>query len=134
MRQNRLGKTGLGSPARFPSRKRHVNPNIHFYHQMNMRTHGVRRPGAAAIDMAYVACGRMEAFWEFHLHSWDIAAGKLLVAEAGGCVTEISGQPHRIDSPSILASNGLLHDQMLEAFEEIFAKKYRAELPPLRHP
>jgi len=118
----------------FPSRKRHVNPNIHFYHQMNMRTHGVRRPGAAAIDLAYVACGRLESFWEFHLHPWDIAAGKLLVAEAGGCVTEISGQPHRMDSPSVLASNGLLHDQMLAAFEEIFAEKYRAELPPLRRP
>jgi myo-inositol-1(or 4)-monophosphatase len=118
----------------FPSRKRHVNPNIHFYHQMNMRTHGVRRPGAAAIDMAYVACGRLEAFWEFHLHPWDIAAGKLLVSEAGGCVTEISGQPHRMDSPSILATNGALHEQMLEAFEEIFAEKYRTELPPLRRP
>jgi myo-inositol-1(or 4)-monophosphatase len=119
----------------FPSRKRHVNPNIHFYHQMNMRTHGVRRPGAAAIDMAYVASGRMEAFWEFHLHAWDIAAGKLLVTEAGGRVTEISGQPHRtMDSPSILATNGLLHDPMLEAFEEIFSEEYRVELPPLRRP
>jgi myo-inositol-1(or 4)-monophosphatase len=118
----------------FPSRKRHVNPNIHFYHQMNMRTHGVRRPGAAAIDLAYVASGRMEAFWEFHLHPWDVAAGKLLVTEAGGCVTEISGQPHRMDSPSVLASNGLLHAQMLAAFEEIFSEKYRTELPTLRRP
>jgi len=118
----------------FPSRKRHVNPNIHFYHQMNMRTHGVRRPGAAAIDLAYVATGRMEAFWEFHLHPWDVAAGKLLVQEAGGCITEISGQPHRMDSPSVLASNRLLHDQMLAAFEEIFAEKYRTELPPLKRP
>ncbi|HWP84530.1 MAG TPA: inositol monophosphatase family protein [Terriglobia bacterium] len=118
----------------FPSRKRHTNPNIHFYHQMNMRTHGVRRPGAAAIDLAYVACGRLEAFWEFHLHAWDVAAGKLLVSEAGGRVTEISGQPHRMDSPSVLASNGVLHQQMLEAFEEIFEEKYRAVLPPLRRP
>ncbi|MBI2819572.1 MAG: inositol monophosphatase [Acidobacteria bacterium] len=118
----------------FPSRKRHTNPNIHFYHQMNMRTHGVRRPGAAAIDMAYVACGRLDAFWEFHLHAWDVAAGKLLVTEGGGCVTEISGRPHRMDSPSILATNGLLHVQTLEAFEEIFAEKYRAELPPLHRP
>jgi myo-inositol-1(or 4)-monophosphatase len=118
----------------FPSRKRHVNPNIHFYHQMNMRTHGVRRPGAAAIDMAYVASGRMEAFWEFHLHPWDIAAGKLLVSEAGGRVTEISGEPHSMESPSVLASNGLVHEKMIEAFEEIFEEKYRAELPPLRRP
>ena len=116
----------------FPSRKRHANPNIHFYHQMNMRTHGVRRPGAAAIDLAYVASGRMDAFWEFHLHPWDVAAGKLLVAEAGGCVTEISGQPHRMDSPSVLATNQLIHSQMHEAFEEIFAGKYQNDLPALR--
>jgi myo-inositol-1(or 4)-monophosphatase len=118
----------------FPSRKRHANPNIHFYHQMNMRTHGVRRPGAAAIDLAYVASGRMDSFWEFHLHPWDVAAGKLLVAEAGGCVTETNGQPHRMDSSSVLASNGLLHQQMIAAFDEIFAEKYRQELPPLRRP
>ena len=101
---------------------------------MNMRTHGVRRPGAAAIDLAYVACGRMDGHWEFHLHPWDVAAGKLLVQEAGGCVTDTAGQPHRMDSSSVLASNGLLHNQLLEAFEEIFAGKYRTELPPLRRP
>jgi myo-inositol-1(or 4)-monophosphatase len=113
----------------FPSRKRHVNPNIHYYHEMNMRTHGVRRPGAAAIDLAYVACGRMDGFWEFHLHPWDVAAGKLLVEEAGGKLSEAGGGPHRLDSPSVLASNGLLHGALLGAFEEIAAGQYRAALP-----
>jgi myo-inositol-1(or 4)-monophosphatase len=118
----------------FPSRKRHKNPNIHFYHQMNMRTHGVRRPGAAAIDLAYVACGRLDCFWEFHLHPWDVAAGKLLVQEAGGCVTDTEGETHRVDGASVLATNQALHSQMLTAFEEIFAGEYRAALPPLRPP
>jgi myo-inositol-1(or 4)-monophosphatase len=116
----------------FPSRKRHENPNIHFYHQMNMRSHGVRRPGAAAVDLAYVACGRLEGFWEFHLHPWDVAAGKLLVMEAGGCVSEVSGQPHRMDSTSVFASNGQIHEQLLGAFEEIFAGEHRVALPPLQ--
>ena len=68
----------------FPSRKRHENPNIHFYHEFTLRSHGVRRAGSAALDLAYVACGRLEAFWEFTLNPWDTAAGFLLVEEAGG--------------------------------------------------
>ena len=118
----------------FPSRKRHKNPNIHLYHQLNMQSHGVRRPGSAALDLAYVAAGRMDGFWEIHLAPWDLAAGKLLVAEAGGCVTDLLGQPHRLDSPSILASNRLLYDQLLAAFQEIFAGKNQADLPPVVKP
>ena len=116
----------------FPSRKRHQNPNIHFYHQMNMRTHGVRRPGAAAMDLAYVACGRLDGFWEFHLHPWDVAAGKLLVEEAGGVVTDTAGGAHQLESTSVLATNQLLHAQMLAAFRDIVEGRYAAELPPLR--
>src|SRR5665213_343141 len=71
----------------FPSRRRHLSVNIHFYHQLAMATHGVRRCGAAAIDLAYVACGRLDGFWEFGLSPWDMAAGKLLVAEAGGVLS-----------------------------------------------
>ena len=79
----------------FPSRKRHLNINIHFYHQLGMLTHGVRRCGSAAIDLAYVACGRLEAFWEFGLNPWDMAAGLLLVEEAGGKYSGMHGEPHR---------------------------------------
>ena len=67
----------------FPSRKRHASPNIHFYQEFTLRSHGVRRAGSAALDLAYVACGRLEAFWEFNLNPWDTAAGILLVEEAG---------------------------------------------------
>ena len=118
----------------FPSRKRHKNPNIHLYHQLNMQTHGVRRPGSAALDLAYVAAGRMDGFWEIHLQPWDVAAGKLLVEESGGCVTDMAGEPHRLDSASVVASNRLLHRPLLEALQEVFAGTYRAELPPLVRP
>ena len=75
----------------FPSHKRHENPNVHFYQEFTLRSHGVRRAGSAALDLAYVACGRLEAFWEFKLNPWDTAAGVLLVEEAGGRVTDFSG-------------------------------------------
>ena len=72
--------TGTG----FPSQKRHASPNIHFYQQITLRSHGVRRAGSAALDLAYVACGRLDGFWEFNLNPWDTSAGVLLVEEAGG--------------------------------------------------
>src|ERR1700728_4853313 len=73
----------------FPSRKRHQNVNVHFYYQLAMLSHGVRRAGAAALDLAYVACGRLDMFWEFSLNPWDVAAGILLVREAGGIATDM---------------------------------------------
>jgi myo-inositol-1(or 4)-monophosphatase len=115
----------------FPSKKRHKNGNIHYYHQLSMRSHGVRRAGSAALDLAYLAAGRLDCFWEFNLHPWDFAAGKLMVEEAGGKVTEMNGRPHYVDSAQTAGSNGLLHAQLLEAFEEIAAGKYRAELPEI---
>jgi len=105
----------------FPSHKRHQNPNIHFYHQITLRSHGVRRVGSAALDLCYVACGRFDAFWEFNLNSWDTAAGVLLVQEAGGKVTNFSDAPFSIDSREVLATNGLLHGEMLKEFQGIFA-------------
>lgn len=72
----------------------------------------IRRPGAAAIDLAYVACGRLDGFWELFLKPWDIAAGKLLIEEAGGRVTGFNGSPIDIYGTEILASNGKIHDEM----------------------
>ncbi len=76
----------------FPSHKRHANPNIHFYHQITLRSHGLRRAGSAALDLAYTACGRIDAYWEFNLNPWDTAAGVLpLVREwRSGTVTRTS--------------------------------------------
>lgn len=115
----------------FPSQKRHKNINVHFYHQISMRSHGVRRAGSAALDLAYVAAGRLDCFWEFSLHPWDVAAGKLIVQEAGGRVTDMKGQPHRLDSPHIAATNGLLHAKLLEVFGEVYAGIHRAQLPEI---
>jgi len=105
----------------FPSHKRHNNPNVHFYHQITLRSHGVRRAGSAALDLCCVACGRFDAFWEFKLNPWDTAAGVLLVEEAGGRVTNFSDAPFAIDSSEVLATNSLVHREILHEFSEIFA-------------
>jgi myo-inositol-1(or 4)-monophosphatase len=116
----------------FPSRKRHHNVNIHFYYQLAMASHGVRRTGSAAIDLAYVACGRLDFFWEFGLKPWDMAAGALLVQEAGGRVTDMKGAPHHVTaSEHILADNGALHDEVIGIFSEIFQGRFRAEMPSI---
>jgi myo-inositol-1(or 4)-monophosphatase len=116
----------------FPSHKRHKNPNIHFYHQITLRTHGVRRAGSAALDLCYVACGRTDGFWEFNLNPWDTAAGVLLVEEAGGRVTDFKGGPFQLNSRETLASNGLIHPALMHEFEEIFAGRGLESLPDPR--
>ena len=113
----------------FPSHKRHKNPNIFFYHQITLKTHGVRRAGSAALDLCDVACGRFDGFWEFNLNPWDTAAGVLMVEEAGGRVTRFDGQPFRIDSKETLASNGLLHDALLREFQAILRGEGLEKLP-----
>jgi myo-inositol-1(or 4)-monophosphatase len=105
----------------FPSRKRHDNPNIHFYQEFTLRSHGVRRAGAAALDLAFTACGRLDGFWEFNLNPWDTSAGALLVTEAGGSITAFDGSPFRLDSKEVLATNGLLREELVTLFKEMFA-------------
>jgi myo-inositol-1(or 4)-monophosphatase len=113
----------------FPSHKRHKNPNIHFYHQITLKTHGVRRAGSAALDLCNVACGRFDGFWEFNLNPWDTAAGVLIVEEAGGRLTNFAGGAFELDSRETLASNGLVHDALVHEFQEIFAGRGLEELP-----
>ncbi|HEX8163519.1 MAG TPA: inositol monophosphatase family protein [Pyrinomonadaceae bacterium] len=83
-----------------------------------MTAQAVRRDGSAALDLAYVACGRFDGFWEEGLRPWDVAAGRLLVEEAGGRVSRYDGSEFRIYEPPILASNGLLHDAMMRVLEK----------------
>lgn len=113
----------------FPSHKRHKNPNIHFYQHLTLRSHGVRRAGSAALDLASVASGRYDGFWEFNLNPWDTASGVLLVQEAGGTVTSFDGSPFRLDSREVLATNGRIHNEALVNFEEVFAGRTLSELP-----
>jgi myo-inositol-1(or 4)-monophosphatase len=115
----------------FPSRVRHHNVNIHFYYQMAMATHGVRRAGSAAIDLAWVACGRLDAFWEFGLKTWDMAAGTLLVTEAGGRCSDMKGGPARLGVEQLLTSNGAIHEETLGLFGEIFRGQFRVPIPAL---
>jgi myo-inositol-1(or 4)-monophosphatase len=113
----------------FPSQKRHKNPNIYFYHQLTLRTHGVRRAGSAALDLCNVASGRFEGFWEFNLNPWDTAAGVLIVEEAGGKVSDFSGGEFQIASRETLATNGLIHQALLHEFQQILAGRGLEELP-----
>ncbi len=116
----------------FPSRKRHASPNIHFYQEFTLRSHGVRRAGSAALDLAYVACGRLDAFWEFNLNPWDTAAGILLVEEAGGRVSDYAGNKYRLASDEILASNGAIHQELIGFFVDMFAGRGLAPIPTPR--
>jgi myo-inositol-1(or 4)-monophosphatase len=116
----------------FPSLKRHQNVNVHFYYQLAMITHGVRRAGSAALDLAYVASGRLDAFWEFGLKPWDMAAGILLIQEAGGKCSDMHGAPMQLRGPHLLATNGAVHDAMLAKFGEIFHGEYQYPIPVIR--
>jgi myo-inositol-1(or 4)-monophosphatase len=103
-----------------------------FWEAFMLRTHGVRRTGSAALDLAWVACGRVDAFWEFGLKPWDVAAGSLLVEEAGGHVSNIDGTKLDISAAQIIASNGRLHRQMVETLAAIRPEAERRHAEMLR--
>jgi myo-inositol-1(or 4)-monophosphatase len=113
----------------FPSQKRHKNPNIHFYHHITLKTHGIRRAGSAAMDLAYTACGRFDGYWEFNLNPWDTAAGVLLVREAGGIVSDTDGAAFDIASKEVVASNGKLHPALLHELQAVMSGEGLEELP-----
>jgi myo-inositol-1(or 4)-monophosphatase len=103
----------------FPAHKRTQNPNMRYYWTFTLRSHGVRRAGSAALDLACVAAGRFDGFWEFGLQAWDCAAGALLVQEAGGHITDFGGRAYRLGAREILATNRLIHPEMLAVANEI---------------
>lgn len=98
-----------GFPYNFKSKENFARHLTEFL----LRSRGLRRDGSAAIDLAYVACGRFDGFWEEGLKPWDVAAGLLLIEEAGGRVTFYDGTRYNIYSPPLCASNGLIHEEML---------------------
>jgi myo-inositol-1(or 4)-monophosphatase len=100
-------------------RNRKASPNLQYYGDFTQRSHGVRRDGSAALDLACVAMGRFDAFWEFNLQKWDTAAGVLLVEEAGGRVSDLEGKPYQLGGPVVLATNGLIHEEMRGVAREI---------------
>ena len=98
----------------FPYDVRERNEFARHFSSFIMHAQGVRRDGAAALDLAYVAAGRFDGFWEEGLKPWDVAAGAVIIAEAGGRITKYRGEPLDIYSPPVVASNGLIHDQMTQ--------------------
>jgi myo-inositol-1(or 4)-monophosphatase len=91
--------------------------NLDHWANFAMNAQALRRDGAAALDLCYVACGRFDGFWELNLSPWDTAAGALIVTEAGGRVTNFSGGPFSNYKPEVVASNGLVHGSMLEVLK-----------------
>ncbi|HEY3374695.1 MAG TPA: inositol monophosphatase family protein [Candidatus Aquicultor sp.] len=88
------------------------------FRKFSLRAQGIRRAGAATIDLVGVASGRFDGYWEYGLKPWDMAAGGLIALEAGARITQLNGEPFDIRSPQILATNGRIHDQMLEIIAE----------------
>src|SRR5262245_20847549 len=98
----------------FPyDRRRHADFYLAFWQEALRRAQGVRRVGSAALDLCYPACGRFDGFWEWKLKPWDTAAGRLIVEEAGGRVSDFAGGPHRISGAETAASNGHIHSELL---------------------
>jgi myo-inositol-1(or 4)-monophosphatase len=91
--------------------------NLDHWENFAMNAQALRRDGAAALDLCYIACGRFDGFWELNLSPWDTAAGALIVSEAGGRVTGFSGNSFSNYTPEIIASNGLIHDRMIEVIK-----------------
>ena len=96
--------------------------NLAEHNALLLRAQSVREIGSAVLNLASVAAGRLDAFWELSLGAWDVAAGALLVEEAGGRVTSTNGGPLDLAAPSIVASNGIVHDEILQILEEVGAR------------
>ncbi|CAN5736324.1 inositol monophosphatase family protein [soil metagenome] len=90
-----------------------IRENIEVFARVHERVRSVRRPGAAALDLSYVACGRLDGFWELGLKPWDAAAGILLIQEAGGTITGAAGEPYSLGDRVLVASNGHLHMKLV---------------------
>jgi len=122
----RLSVSGTSSLSRsllatgFPyDIRRNADNNINYFIGMAAKAQAIRRAGSAALDLAYVAAGRFDGFWELKLHPWDTAAASLMVREAGGTLSDISGNPYQFSSSVIVASNGHVHRAMLRLLQSI---------------
>lgn len=117
----RSSLTATGFPYDRTSQRYKKNLELwdHFY----SLSHGVRRVGSAAIDMCFVACGRFDAYWEYDIKPWDVAAGKIIIEEAGGTVTNMDGSKLNPNLSNILATNSRIHSDMLSEFKKMGADK-----------
>jgi myo-inositol-1(or 4)-monophosphatase len=92
----------------------HIDAYLAIFRELTQKTSGLRRPGAASLDLAYVAAGRLDGFWEFGLSPWDMAAGALLISEAGGLVGDLSGENNYLATGNIVAGNPKVFSQLLQ--------------------
>ncbi len=112
-RETELGRALFATGFAYDVRLSHED-NLDHFGRFVKNARAVRRDGSAALDLCYVACGRLDGYWELKLKAWDLAAGALIVEEAGGRVSELSGSPLPNGDGSVVSSNGALHDAMLE--------------------
>jgi myo-inositol-1(or 4)-monophosphatase len=102
----------------FPTQKAgELQGNLYPFADFAMKAQALRRDGSAALDLCYVAAGRFDGFWEPALQAWDVAAGVLIVQEAGGRVTDYAGAPHLLEGAQLVASNGKIHAEMLAVLQ-----------------
>jgi len=110
---------GTGFPFRNPQ---HFKPYMNTFEAIFPKTSGVRRAGSAALDLAYVAAGRLDGFWEMSLKPWDIAAGALLIKEAGGILSDFGGEPNYMDSGQVVAGNPKVYKALLQMIQSNLEK------------
>jgi myo-inositol-1(or 4)-monophosphatase len=115
--QRSLEQALIGTGFPFRGKEERLDEYMPMFRAVIASTAGVRRPGAASLDLAYVAAGRLDGFWEFGLHPWDMAAGALLIQEAGGLVTDLNGGDLWMDRGDILAGNARLHKALAKLLE-----------------
>lgn len=123
----RVAESLLGTV--FPAHMRATSGNMYYYQHFDSVSHGVRRGGSAALDLAYVACGRLDGMWGFGLQAWDLAAGVVLVREAGGVVTDMRGGAFGIHAPHLVADNGRVHRELLEVIGDVAAGRLPVGIP-----
>jgi len=102
-----------------------METNLDLFAQVSRRVQAVRRDGSAALDLCYVACGRFDGYWELSLSPWDMAAGWLVVEEAGGRVANLDGSPFQLEERTVLASNGRIHHDLIEMLRPPSPKRRR---------
>jgi myo-inositol-1(or 4)-monophosphatase len=101
----------------FPYEDEGLKKNLEVFARVHQKVRAIRRPGSAALDLCYVACGRIDGFWVLKLNAWDVAAGMLIVQEAGGTITGAAGEPYNLNDSLVVASNGHVHAKLLNALE-----------------
>ncbi len=121
-RESRISDSLLGTGFYY-SKGRELREEIKVFHKANEIARAVRRPGSAALDLAFVACGRYDGFWERGLSPWDVAAGFLLVEEAGGIITDYRGRPISVFDREVVATNGKIHKRLLSVTRTVSAAR-----------